>query len=293
MVDTEIYQPVIPRAVQEHTIRGVRYSVNVWGEPDAPLLIYLHGWGDTGSTFQFVADVLGAEWHIVAPDWRGFGRSHCDCSSYWFPDYLADLHELLELYSATQPARLIGHSMGANVAALYAGVMPNRVQAFVNVEGFGLVDSNPAEAPARYRDWLAQLGSGTRFSSYESFASLAARIRSRSPRMSEAAAEFVAREWASRGDDGVIRLRADPRHKLPNPVLYRRAEAAACWQATTANVLVVTGSRSRFADRFQSAAGSAYPDAETATIDGAGHMLHFETPRELAGAVSNFLQPTL
>lgn len=293
MVDTQIYQPVVPRAVREHTIRGVRYSINEWGQPDAPLLIYLHGWGDTGSTFQFVADVLCSEWRIVAPDWRGFGRTRCDCSSYWFPDYLADLRELLDLYSAQQPVRLIGHSMGANVAALYAGVMPERVQAFVNVEGFGLVDSNPAEAPARYRDWLEKLGSGTRFSTYESFAALAARIRSRSPRMSEAAAEFVAREWASTDDDGVIRLRADPRHKLPNPVLYRRAEAAACWRATTANVLVVTGSRSRLAHRAEASADGVYPGADTATIEGAGHMLHFETPRELAAAVSDFLQPAL
>ena len=157
MIDTQIYQPVIPRALHEHTIRGVRYAVNSWGRHDAPLLVYLHGWGDTGSTFQFVADVLATEWRIVAPDWRGFGRTRCDCSSYWFPDYLADLHELLDLYSAQQPVRLVGHSMGANVAALYSGVMPDRVQAFVNVEGFGLVDSNPAEAPARYREWLAPL----------------------------------------------------------------------------------------------------------------------------------------
>ena len=70
-----------------------------WGAADAPLLIYVHGWGDCGSTFQFVVDSLQKEWRVVAPDWRGFGRSTVDCSSYWFPDYLADLHELGEQLS--------------------------------------------------------------------------------------------------------------------------------------------------------------------------------------------------
>ena len=71
-----------------------------------------------------------------------------------FPDYLADSARLLQAYSPDAPARLVGHSMGANVASLYAGTMPERVSALVNVEGFGLKDSDPGEAPQRYRDWL-------------------------------------------------------------------------------------------------------------------------------------------
>lgn len=293
MVDTEIYQPVVTRTVHECPLRGVRYAINEWGDSEAPLLVYLHGWGDTGSTFQFVADALGSDWRIVAPDWRGFGRTRCDCRSYWFPDYLADLQALLDVYSPHEPVRLIGHSMGANVAALYAGTMPERVRAFVNVEGFGLADSNPADAPARYREWLERLDSGTQFGTYADFAALAARVRSRSPRMSEAAAAFVAREWAVVGVDGVVRLRADPRHKLPNPVLYRRAESAACWRATTAKVLLVTGSRSRLARHFDDVADSMYPDAGHSTIADVGHMLHFEAPQALADAISDFLRPTL
>ena len=75
---------------REVDIRGVQYSGTEWGDSSAPLFIYLHGWADTGATFQFVVDALEADWHVVAPDWRGFGRSMVDCASYWFPDYLAD-----------------------------------------------------------------------------------------------------------------------------------------------------------------------------------------------------------
>lgn len=293
MTRTETYQARVRRRDCAHRIRGVDYAVSEWGEPDAPLLVYLHGWADAGSTFQFVVDKLVGPWRVVAPDWRGFGRSTCECSSYWFPDYLADLHALLEIYSPQHPVRLIGHSMGGNVASLYAGSMPERVRALVNLEGFGLKDSNPADAPGRYREWLLAEAGKAEFSRYPDFAALAFRIRKRSPAMSAAAADFVARQWATREPDGKVRLRADPRHRLPSPVLYRRAEARACWRATTAPVLLVAGSRTSFASEYSGDADELYPEAARLTLDDAGHMLHFEAPGALAAAIEDFFRPTL
>ncbi len=285
MLNEKVYKPVKARAVRELSIRGASYAVNEWGEPDAPLIVYLHGWGDTGSTLQFVVDALASHWYIVAPDWRGFGRSRIECTSYWFPDYLADLDELLAVYSPQDPVRLVGHSMGANVAGLYAGSMPERIAAFVNIEGFGLPDSDPNDAPARYRAWIE--ARNLAFSEYADYASLAARIRKRSPRMPEAAALYVAREWAREDANGIVKLRADPLHKLPNPVLYRRAEAEACWRAISATSLLVTGAESRLAEHL--APGLELPGAERVVIDGAGHMLHFEAPAALAEAIEGFL----
>ena len=285
MTKQEVYTPIRERSIREFRVRGVDYAVNEWGEPGSPLLVYLHGWGDTGSTWQFVVDAFASDWHIIAPDWRGFGRSSIECTSYWFPDYLADLNELLNLYSPRESVRLVGHSMGANVACLYAGTMPERIAALVNIEGFGLHDSDPDDAPGRYREWIE--ARDLAFSEYDDYESLATRIRKRSPRMPEAAAAYVAREWARKGADGVVRLRADPLHKQPNPVLYRRAEAEACWKEITAGSLLVTGAESRFAEHF--APGPELPGAERSVIEGAGHMLHFEAPAALAGAIEGFL----
>ncbi len=293
MPSKEIYQPRVRRTEREFVIRGANYCVYEWGDPGAPLLVYLHGWADTGSTFQFVVDALSEGWSVVAPDWRGFGRSTCGCTSYWFPDYLADLHELLDIFSADDPVRLVGHSMGGNVGALYAGTMPERVRAFVNIEGFGLPDSDPADAPGRYRAWIEAGNAAPRFSEYANLEALAYRIGKRHPAMSDSEALFVAGEWASQGTDGVARLRADPRHKLPSPILYRRAEALACCRAATAEVLFVEGSNSEFAQRYGHAPTSLFQDAKNVAIDGAGHMPHFEAPRALAGVIEEFLLPTL
>lgn len=297
MSEYSTFEPRVASRSSQHLIRGVTYHVNEWGSADSPLLVFLHGWGDAGLTYQFVVDALQKDWHVVAPDWRGFGRSHLRAAAYWFPDYLADLDQLLDHYSPDEPVRLVGHSMGANVAGLYSGVRPERVCAFVNIEGFGLVDSEPADAPAHYADWLEKSRNLPRYGRFESFDALAEHLQRRSPRMGAARAGFVARAWATAGP-GRLELRADPAHKLPNPVLYRRAEAEACWRNVTAPVLLVAGRESNILEAFAEHVEEGnlelpFPDSRTSVIADAGHMIHFEAPERLAQVIERFLEPTL
>lgn len=297
MSEDSTYEPRVAVRASSHRIRGVNYHVNEWGDDGQPLIVFLHGWGDSGSTLQFVVDALSRDWHIIAPDWRGFGKTICHASSYWFPDYLADLDCLLADYSPAAPVRLVGHSMGANVGGLYAGVLPERVSAFVNVEGFGLTDAAPGDAPGRYRAWLEQVRTAPAFAAFEDFATLARHIRRRSPHMTMAQARFVAEAWAREGENG-LQLRADPAHKLPNAVLYRRAEAEACWRNVTAPVLLVAGAESNILQAPGDALSEnnqalPFPDRRSLVIDKAGHMVHFEAPQVLAAAIEEFFQPTL
>lgn len=266
-------------------IRGVDYAVNEWGNASDPLLVYLHGFGDCGATFQFVVDELARDWFVVAPDWRGFGATEVEAETFWFPDYLADLDHLLQHYSPDAPVRLIGHSMGGNVAGLYAGARPDRVAAFVNLEGFGLPDADPADAPGRYRDWLEKMREMPAPVERPGFDTLADLISRRSPGMEPSRARFVARCWAEEISTDRVRLRMHPAHKLPNPVLYRRAEAEACWQAVMAPVLLVAGRRSDFPPPHD----LPFPNSQAAWIEDAGHMLHFEQPAALAALLEEFL----
>ena len=276
------------RVTRRLPVRGLDYCISEWGDEDAPLVFYLHGWADTGSTFQFVVDALGPGWRVIAPDWRGFGQSAHGDGPYWFPDYLADLNEILRQYSADEPVKLVGHSMGGNIASLYAGVMSERVEAIVNIEGFGLTDSNPADAPRRYRAWLEAMDGDAGFSIYPDFQNLAERIRSRNSSLSKSQADFVARQWAFE-EDGAVHLRADPKHKLPNAVLYRRAEAEACWRKITAPVLLVSGDSSPFAEELGDPASLPFPESRLCTIPTAGHMIHFDAPELLATQIQQFL----
>ena len=82
-----------PSTTEHITIRGLRYGIRHWGNASAPKVFFLHGWMDTSATFQFVVDALKQSWHVIAPDWRGYGQSQWLSRPYWFPDYYADLHE--------------------------------------------------------------------------------------------------------------------------------------------------------------------------------------------------------
>jgi pimeloyl-ACP methyl ester carboxylesterase len=286
-----------PRRAPRHEIlrlRGLDHHLTRWGPPDAAPYVFLHGWADTSDTFQFVVDAFAHEHAIAAPDWRGFGRSQWQHASYWFPDYFADLDALLDVVSPHAPATLVGHSMGGNIAALYAGIRPERVARLVNLEGFGLPRRPPEDAPAQYRKWLEQLQAPPAWGRFDSVESFARVLLKKNPRLTPARAAFVARSWSIELPDGGCSVNADPWHKVANPVLYRRDEAEACWRRCVAPVLLVLGGLSEFrrglgADGTPERFASVYPNLAIATLAEAGHMLHHERPEELAALIEPFM----
>ena len=278
-------------------VRGLRYHCRCWGDPHAPALFLLHGWMDVSASFQFLVDALRRDWRAIAPDWRGFGLTQWSgADSYWFPDYLADLDALLRHFSPTAPVTLIGHSMGGNVACLYAGVRPERIAKLVNLEGFGLATTDPSRAPRRYLEWLDELQQRQGFRDYADFDALASRLQQNNPRLTRERAVFLAQHWGMATPDGRVALRSDPAHKRVNAVLYRVDEAQACWRRVAAPVLWVEGADSQSRARLR-IDGAAYEDrkrcfaALTArTIADAGHMLHHDQPEQLAQVVEEFLR---
>jgi pimeloyl-ACP methyl ester carboxylesterase len=286
-----------PRRIPRHeriALRGLEHHLTRWGPASPAPWVLLHGWADTGDTFQFVVDAFSAEHAVVAPDWRGFGRSQWQAAPYYFPDYLADLDALLELVCPGEPATLVGHSMGGNLACLYAGIRPERVARVVNLEGVGMRRTRPDEAPGRYRRWLDELRAPPEFARFESIDRFAAVLRRRNPRLTEARAAFIAASWSRQRPDGGWEVSADPAHKFVNPVLYRREEAEACWRAATAPLLLVLGAESEAVRQLGEDASEAYlrahhPTATLVTLPDAGHMLHHDVPEAVAALIEGFL----
>jgi pimeloyl-ACP methyl ester carboxylesterase len=283
-------------------IRGLRYHVRVW-EPvpavdsaAAPITCFLlHGWMDVSASFQFLVDQLPSHWRFLAPDWRGYGLtqwSHADC--YWFPDYLADLDALLDHYSPNDACRLIGHSMGGNVGALYSGIRPARVERLVNLDGLGLSPGDPEEAPTRYAHWLNEIKAGAVIRPFESEPAIAERLMKNNPRLRLAFAQFLARHWASADADELFRVRGDPAHKLVNPVLYRVEEVNACWRQIQSPVLWVFA---QLNPRYQALMASAdyqqrlscIARLQRRTLPDSGHMMHHDQPEVLAGIITEFM----
>lgn len=276
-------------------VRGLRYHLREWGTPGAPRVFMLHGWMDVSASFQFVVDAFERDWHVIAPDWRGFGASARGGDTYWFPDYLADLDALLRMEEPDRPARLVGHSMGGNVACLYAGVRPARVGRLVALDAFGLADHAADEAPGRYEKWLAQLERASGFRDYPDFEALAERLRAENPRLAPECAAWLARQLGEDAADGSVRWAADPAHRRISPVLYRRGESEACWRRATAPVMWIEPAdaalrhRVGVSDDIHASAQACFRDFRLVRIDDAGHNLHHDQPGQVAAAIEAFL----
>jgi len=275
-------------------VRGLRHHLTWWGEPTDSPVVLLHGFRDCGATWQFLVDCLPSHWSLVAPDWRGFGASEPAPQGYWFPDYLADLEAMLDVLVPNGPARLIGHSMGANVAGLYCGVRPQRPKWLVNLEGVGLPRTTADQAPERYARWLDELKQPLHEGAYPSVNRLAQLLRERNPRLTPDRAEFIASAWTT-GNSATdsVQLAFDPRHRLVNPVLYRREEAEACWRCIRAPVLLMVGGESEHLTRAGFDRNSAdlyelFRNLQVTTLPHVGHMMHHEDPGAVARHIIEF-----
>lgn len=258
-----------------------------WGDPHAPPIVLVHGWGDSGATFEFVATGLAGDHRLIAPDLAGFGESPAAPGDYWFPDYLQDLEGVLDATVGTTPVTLVGHSMGGNVCNLYAGVRPARIASLVLLEGFGLPPTRPDEAPGRYARWLDQRHGEPALRDFATLETLHRHLRRLAPTASSDILAAIAPRWAEPVAGGAWRLRMDPRHKGGHAVLYRREEAAACWRNTTAPVMLVAGTKSDFFTRFEgfdpiADCAAHYARCTTHWLEGAGHMMHWEQPQAVS-----------
>ena len=277
-------------------IRGLRYHVRHWRGQAAKRMFLLHGWMDVSASFQFMVDALAPDWDVYAPDWRGYGLTEwCGSDNYWFPDYIADLDALLHQLQPEAPVNLVGHSLGGNVGGLYAGIRPERVARFVNLEGFGMPVTTPAQAPKRYARWMDELREQPGWRPYKDYAELADRLQKNNPRLARERAEFLARHWGRDAEGGGVVLRSDPAHKLVNATLYRLDEARACWERVTAPVLWVDAAESETMKRMKLTPAdiaerrSAFKDLRYHTVADAGHMLHHDQPELVAKLIEGFL----
>lgn len=285
-------------------IRGVTYHVQSWGTPtpDEPPLVLLHGWMDVAASYQFVVDAFASERWCIAPDWRGFGLTQTPPTDHFvFVDYLADLEFLLDHYAPGQAVNLVGHSMGGNVAMLYAGVRPERIRRLINLEGFGMPRTVPAQAPDRLARWIDELkamhrGAGS-LRSYDGQDGVAQRLMKTNPRLSPDKAQWLAGRWARPDDHGQWQILGHAAHKITSAQLYRADETQEILKRITAPTLCVEAvedslkqwwkgsyTREEFYQRMQAVA-----QLERVQIDNAGHMLHHDQPERVAALIESFI----
>jgi pimeloyl-ACP methyl ester carboxylesterase len=265
--------------------REVRY----WrlGEPEAagdstadPVLL-LHGLGgDHRGLAEFAGAIGGAR--IVVPDLPGYGESAELAGTHSLTGY-AEFVEQFRKRLGVDRFRLIGHSLGASIALVYAGRHPAALSGLCLLNPVSTANNLTANLGKLYyrigaglptplaRVWLA-----SRLAVYVADAAIiTTKDRAR-------------RRWILDQDYENYR-RASIRAMVESYLSYDDTPFDELAAAITAPTLLVTGDRDSIAPvaSVNDLAGRI-GDAETRVVAGGGHLLPMELPGEVAGLVNGF-----
>lgn len=278
----------------------LRIHFRDWGDPAKPPLVIVHGLRDHSHSFDDLARGLVDRFHVLALDLRGHGDSETT-PYYHFGHFVLDLHNLVRALRLEKPV-IFGHSMGGEIVATYAGCFPNVPDRLVIVEGLGpplpTMDEEVAWTIDGFRR-IDQAMSGQR--GIDDLDAAYRRMRERNPRLTERQARELALLGTRAREDGKLEWKFDAMlatMALNGP--FNLAYAMAFWKRITAPALIVHGGES--GEFWRSKPGAIYldpgdlqsrlacfRDARFAEIPGAGHMVHFDRPRELLSEVRRFL----
>lgn len=284
-----------PSRCETIRIRGLDYNLRKWGRDGGRPVLFLHGTQDSSVTFQFVVDHLQGDWQVIVPDWRGHGHTQWVTQGYWFHEFVADLAAIMDTLFPGHAPPLVGHSLGGNIAGIYAGLRPKRLSHLVSLDGFGPLAS---AVPVDMRQLLSRLLSITEnpreHASYANVEAIAARLMRGNPRLSAERAAFLAEHSSGPDGTGGRRWLFDPSHQASLPSLHTIDEWGHLWSGMEVPVLWVSSQ-----DQRRGAAvnvpgemerrAAKVPGVRRVTIAGTGHNLHHDEPARVAELIERFI----
>jgi pimeloyl-ACP methyl ester carboxylesterase len=272
------------------SVNGLGLHVLEWGDRSANATAFIiHGFGNDAATWGDVAQrIASAGFRVIAADMRGFGESARAPAGayYFFPDYVADVAGLARALARDAPLFVIGHSMGAAIAAYYAGTFPERVAKLAIIDGVGPPDTAADAEPARMRRWIE--------TAYESPPAphkpmtrdeAIARLAKMNPNLDEALVARRVDELAA--PDGSVTWKHDPLHATVSPLPFFAESYKAFARRVTVPTLYVSGGPLGFHVPDEEQRLACFPKLSRVTIDG-GHALHWTKPAELTEALVTF-----
>jgi pimeloyl-ACP methyl ester carboxylesterase len=267
----------------------------MWGSETGEPLVLLHGIRDTSVTFQFLVDSLQRDWWVIAPDWRGHGYTEPLGAYAWFHDYLADLEGLLAVLTGPRPVNLVGHSLGGNVATVYAALRPERVRRVLAVDAFGLTEAQPRDYIQLLQGWLMHgVMSADSRPAYPSVEGMAQRLCAANCRLSWGKALYIAEHSSRRLANGELTWRFHSRPIRSMPTLRRLDEWVECWARIQAPALWVASSEPLPGSARADAAAFEYlreriGEERIVLVEETGHNLQHDAPGVLAGVIEGFM----
>jgi len=122
-------------ATEQVSIHGHRVCYRRGGA--GPVLLLLHGIGDSSRTWIPAMRLLQSSYTVLAPDLPGHGNSSSAFGDYSLGSHASSMRDLLDLLSIER-ITVVGHSFGGGVAMQFAYQFPSRCERLVLVDAGGL-----------------------------------------------------------------------------------------------------------------------------------------------------------
>ena len=275
-----------PPAERDAVLDGMRLRYLDWGTRGLLPVVFLHGGGLTCRTWDLVCLALRDSYHCLAVDLRGHGDSDWSPElDYRLDAYVGDLGRLVELLRLERFV-LVGMSLGGLVTIAYGGRNPERLAGVV------LVDVGPTvqgEGARRVRDFMAL---PSELDSVEDFVE---RALSFNPRRDAVLLRQSLLHNLRRLPSGKWTWKYDRRSIDRGHVEDFEQRGHELWECVgriACPALVVRGAESNlFSDEDAERLAEAFPRAELARVEGAGHTVQGDNPAELVAVLRRFLRP--
>ena len=281
-----------------HTFISQRLRLNYvdWGNPDAPPLVLVHGGQDHCRNWDWVAQDLRRDYHVIAPDLRGHGDSaHSPSGDYHLTNYVYDLAQLIHQQKLA-PVRIIAHSLGGNIALRYTGLYPDTVQKLVAIEGLGpspamMQQRLGATVGERLRNWIEgrRKLAARDHRRYATLEEAYARMHKENKHLTPEQARHLTIHGASQNEDGTYSWKFDNYVRSFSPVDIPQEELHELWAAITGPTLLVNGKESWASDPTEDGRIKHFKNARGVVFDRAGHWVHHDRLVDFLAEVRAFL----
>lgn len=265
-----------------------------WGNPDRPLLILVHGGQDHARTWDWVAQELRHDWHVVCPDLRGHGDSAWSPDgNYAIPAHVADLAKLIDECSEG-PVSIVAHSLGGAIALRYAGIFPERVARLAVIEGLGISPLDRKPVAARWRRWIEQrhLLAERRPRRYPTFDQACARMKEANKHLTAEQARHLTEHGTARNEDGSYSWKFDNYSRFILPIDNMDEGLHELWHNIGCPVWLVHGADSWALHPATDGRADHFRHAAVTSYERAGHWVHHDRLDSFVSDLKAFLTDT-
>lgn len=267
-----------------------------WGNPDAPPLILQHGGRDHCRSWDWVAEELRDDWHVICPDLRGHGDSAWSADgNYSFNAYVYDFAQLVHTLGYDK-VNIVAHSLGGNITARFAGLYPEKVAKYVNIEGLGLtpqdlLDRKRLPMADLFREWIdkKRAASGRAPRRYPTMEAAFRRMIEENDYLTEEQARHLTVHGTSRNEDGTFSWKFDPYLNVWPFSDLTPEQIQSLWSAISCPTLLLWGKDSFFPSPAQDGRLNYFQNAKLVEFENAGHWLHHDQFKRFMGELRAFL----